>query len=325
MRVQPGDERTPLGIAANSVSFSYPRSTFCLEDVSFEVAPGSIFGLVGPNGAGKTTLVKLLCGLRKPSQGNLAYVNGSMRMPPLDARGNLAVVHQAGAFDLFLTLNSNLRNYVAIRKLSIPDYQSRVLRIAEALDISECLRLPVMNLSGGQIRKAQLLRILLAKPSILIMDEPMAGVDGVSRRNAWDLINELRNKYGTTVIWTTHDLQDMEKRTNTILILSKGKALWSGGLGQIGDMFEVAVAEVDLNTGLPVTAQALLKSQDVVDVEWLSEKKLKAILSKKRGATPLLQSLLECGIEINNIVMRPISLEETLLLISNKERRERGG
>ena len=305
-----------FGVDAHLIQFAYRSPTMVLDNVSFNIRPGSIFAVIGPNGAGKTTLVKMLCGLRKPQAGTLMYhmLPNDAAVTPYLMRSHIAVVHQFAAFDLMLTLMTNLRIYPLLRKSPVQGMEEKVRSLAQALDLEGCLNRRVMELSGGQVRKAQLLRALLVEPSVLILDEPTTAVDALSRRHMWEIILELQSRRGTTVMWTTHDLQEVERRASEILILDRGRTVYLGPARELGSQFGAIVLEVAVTD--PVTAVNLAKTLDsVLDVERLHGTMLHLVV--KPDAVPaVFSALIAGGVAITSSTTRHMRLEEVIVMLS---------
>lgn len=304
-------------VVLKDVGFKYSPSSPALDGITFSAEPGSVFGIVGPNGAGKTTLVKLLCGLRHPQEGALFYCCDDQVFPPNRMKMHMAVVHQQPAFDLMLPLLTNLRTYPLLRKTHVRDFATRVRGLAEALGLLDCLPKRVMELSGGQVRKAQLLRALLVEPRVLLLDEPTTGVDALSRRHMWELLAGLRRTLNTTILWTTHELQEMERRAERILILDKGRSVFSGNLSELGGTFSAEVMEMQVSD-VDVAIRASGELSSVVDAEGLPNGRVRFVISPGTHEA-LLRCLLASGVSISSPLTRPLRLEEAIVMLSLKD------
>ena len=192
-----------------------------LRDVSLEVAPGTLYGLLGPNGSGKTTLFRILSTLMPPSEGE-ARVLGRGTVAASDAvRQQLGVVFQEPALDENLTVRENLRVQGALYGLHGADLQARTEELLERLDVLDRADDSVADLSGGLRRRADLARGLLHRPELLLLDEPTTGLDPAARRAFWTAIDRLRAAEGTTLLLATH-LMDEAERCDRVGILSDG-------------------------------------------------------------------------------------------------------
>jgi ABC-2 type transport system ATP-binding protein len=198
-----------------------------LAGVSFDVAPGEVFGLLGPNGAGKTTTFRLLAGLIPVDAGTVA-LDGRVTAPTDRAyRARLGVVFQEASLDLKLTGRENLRLGAALYGLP---------RAAAAARIDEALRLMELGAradeatskySGGMRRRIEIARVLLHDPDLLLLDEPGRGVDPEALRRIWDQLTELRARRGVSIVVTTHQPEEAE-RCDRIALLDEGRVAAMG-------------------------------------------------------------------------------------------------
>ena len=173
-----------------------------------ELQPGQFVALLGPNGAGKSTLFQMLTGLFAASQGEVLIGGISMRAAPAAALRRLGVVFQQMSLDLDLTVERNLRFHAALHGLPRALADERIHSGCAALGIAADLARPVRELSGGNRRKVELVRALLHRPELLLLDEPTVGLDPKSRR---DLLTALRAdvaERGSAVLWATHLVEE---------------------------------------------------------------------------------------------------------------------
>ena len=306
-------EDESCAISADGVSYTYPSGIAALRDVSFSLASGSLLGIIGPNGAGKTTLVKILCGLRRPQAGSVVYRLGDRHEPlrPTDIRSRLAVVHQAPAFDMFLTLRMNILNYVLLRKARVDDLSKRMRDLGDALGIAECLDRPALELSGGQLRKGQILRAILILPQLMVLDEPTSALDVKSRRTVWGLINELREVNGTTVVWTSHEIPEMERRADQLLLLHQGRVQWFGSFDNLRAASSVSRVEVEAEDGRDILKN--LPRRHVLDVEKMSRTGSRILVSTD-GAREVVDFIMRQS-GVLGVATRAPSLEDLLIAI----------
>lgn len=180
-----------------------------VDHLSFSVPSGKIFGFVGPNGAGKTTTIKMLCGLLLPTEGT-ALVNGlDVVAQPKQVRRTIGYVSQQFSLYKFLNVEQNIEFYGRLYGLSSAQIQSRKESLIEVMGLSDYRRTEAGHLSGGWKQRLALACALVHEPSVLILDEPTAGVDPVAQRALWDLITTLA-KAGTTFFVSTHSTEDVE-------------------------------------------------------------------------------------------------------------------
>ena len=227
-------------IALDAVTFRYPKSeTDALSGVSLEIPQGSFFALLGPNGAGKTTLLRLLCG-------RFSKFSGTLNVS-VDVRG------ENGFLDP-LACGILLENPGIYPKLSIAEYidyfvgfyaarsvswneavvRERIASLAKKLDLPS-LETRMSALSLGNRQKVQLLRAMAPKPRLLILDEPVANLDPVSRETVWSLLADWRKEEGGTAIVCSHILAEMEEEATDFAIIDRGQVLKSGCVADLAD------------------------------------------------------------------------------------------
>ncbi len=181
-----------------------------MEDLSFTVAPGEIFGFLGPNGAGKSTTIKMLCTLLRPTSGS-ASVNGyDVVREPSRVRASLGIIFQEYSLDDRITAEENLRFHCMIYHVPRRERAERIRRMLEMVDLTDRASDRVRTFSGGMRRRLEIARGLLHQPAVLFLDEPTVGLDPQTRQTIWEHIHALRRQEGITVFMTTHYLDEAE-------------------------------------------------------------------------------------------------------------------
>lgn len=204
----------------SGVEFGYGAGPV-LTDVSLVVKEGETVGLLGPNGAGKSTLVKLICGLMSPLSGMVRVLGADPCTVPA-VRGSLGVMHQDAGTEPMLTGWDNL--FITGRFFGMTRRQvlARVEELAAALGPFDFLDQPVLATSGGQVKRLQVVRTLLHRPKVLLLDEPTAGLDIQARHRFYAAVGELLETEGATVVWTSHHLEEIERNCDRVVMLSGG-------------------------------------------------------------------------------------------------------
>lgn len=198
-----------------------------IDNISLNIKQGEIFGLLGPNGAGKTTTISILCGLFSPSKGDV-YIDGlSIRKDKKQIKDIIGIVPQDIALYPSLTAYENLRFIGRMYGLKGKILKERIHKYVELLGLEESLRKKISNFSGGMKRRINLVAGLLHNPKIVIMDEPTVGVDVQSRNQIVQYLHEL-NQSGTTIIYTSHYLQEAENLCSIVAFMDKGKIIIMG-------------------------------------------------------------------------------------------------
>ena len=198
-----------------------------LRDVSLQVSPEALYGLLGPNGSGKTTLFRILSTLMPPSEGRAQVFGLDVTRQPDAVRDQIGVVFQDTALDETLTVRENLRFQGALYGLHGAALRDRIGTLLHRLDVADRANDSVDDLSGGLRRRADLARGLLHRPALLLLDEPTAGLDPAARRTFWEAVRRLQEAEGTTILLATH-LMDEAERCDRVGILSDGALVADG-------------------------------------------------------------------------------------------------
>jgi ABC-2 type transport system ATP-binding protein len=194
-----------------------------VNDVSFTVRSGEIFGLIGPNGAGKSTLVKILTTMLPPTSGHGRVAGFDIVSDAQQVRRRIGYVPQLLSADGALTAYENL--LLSARLYLIPRHE-RDARIHQALDtmgLTDASQRLVQTFSGGMIRRLEIAQSMLHDPAVLFMDEPTIGLDPIARHSVWDHVRDLRDRFGTTMLMTTHLMDEADALCDRIGVLRAGK------------------------------------------------------------------------------------------------------
>jgi ABC-2 type transport system ATP-binding protein len=238
-------------IEFKNVSKSY-KDLLALDNVSFEIKKGEILGYVGPNGAGKTTTIKILVGLIKNYHGNV-YIDGQNIAKHNQELHKLIGYHpQEADFQEWRTVNHALKTFGRLSGLKSPYLEDQINKTLELIGLKEFQDKKIVHLSGGMFQKLRLGQALLHEPEILIMDEPLSGLDPTSRFQFKSIIRKLA-KSGITSLFSSHILSDVQDIADKIGIINKGRILKVGSPEELqssfhlGNIIEILVAE---NTSL---------------------------------------------------------------------------
>ena len=207
-----------------NVAFRYGNRV-ALSEVSLRVEVGQVFGLLGPNGSGKSTLFKLISTILPPQAGQMSVFGLDVATQAHEVRRAIGVVFQSPALDKQLTVAENLRYHARLYGLDREKTEVEMMALLGRFGLAERKNEFVQTLSGGMRRKVELAKALLAKPKVLILDEPSTGLDVSARIDLWRLIGELReHQPGLTVLLTTH-LMDEADRCDRLAVLDGGRVL----------------------------------------------------------------------------------------------------
>jgi ABC-2 type transport system ATP-binding protein len=205
-----------------------------LDDVSFSVTRGEIFGLLGPNGGGKTTLFKILSTLMIATAGSATVFGDALRSAPAAVRRHLGVVFQHPSLDDKLTVLENLVCHGNLYGMHGTRLQQRTQTVLQRLGLAERAGERVEALSGGLRRRTELAKALLHEPPVLLLDEPSTGLDPGARRDFIQYLSELRDRDGVTIVLTTHYMDEAE-RCDRVAILHQGKLVSVGPPAELKD------------------------------------------------------------------------------------------
>lgn len=205
-----------------------------LNDVSFTIADGEIVGYIGPNGAGKSSTIKILSGILVPDSG-VCRVNG--RVPWKERKKHVSeigvVFGQRTQLWWDVPVADSFELLRDIYRVEPARYRQNVEELTELLDLSELLRTPTRQLSLGQRMRCEIAASLLHDPKVLFLDEPTIGLDAVSKLAVRSFIQQRNASHGTTVLLTTHDMQDIEALAGRILLIGRGRILMDGSFDDV--------------------------------------------------------------------------------------------
>lgn len=225
------------GMVANMFVPRYEKRQ-AVRDVSFSIGRGEMVGFIGPNGAGKSTTVKMLSGILYPDRGEIK-VNGYV---PYKQRksyvGSIGVVFgQKSQLQWDLPVIDSFELLKAIYRVPEQVYRSNLDRYTEMLDMGGFLNQPVRQLSLGQRMRADIVAALLHSPEIVFFDEPTIGVDVMGKEKIREFIRELNARDEVTMLFTTHDMQDIEKTCRRLIIIDSGKKVYDGSLNNVRETY----------------------------------------------------------------------------------------
>jgi ABC-2 type transport system ATP-binding protein len=281
----------------------FMRRVVAVKGVSFEVQRGDIFGFLGPNGAGKTTTLKMLTGLIRPSAGR-AFLFGE-RIPSTRARARIGFLPENPYVYPYLTPLEFVELCARLSGLSRRDAKQRARTVLEQVGVLYAADRQVGRLSKGMLQRTGLAAALVSDPELLVLDEPMSGLDPVGRKEVRDLIAEER-KRGRTIFFSTHILSDVEMLCDRVTILRKGEIVVSGRLVDLLKR-DVRRTDVALSGASPALVQGFvaaghtvreLGSRVVIEIE--GEHKVEDVL----------RAALEARATVNEVIPRHETLED---------------
>ena len=286
---------------------------YALNDVSFTIKEGEIFGYIGPNGAGKTTTMKILVGLITDFQGTVSIGNFQVPKRKDEIHKLLGYLPQSVAFQEWRTVSQTLTTFGRLSGLSDTKVEERIPEILSLLGLADARNKKVSHLSGGMIQKVGLAQALLHEPKFLVLDEPLGGLDPLSRYQFKDIVLKLAKK-GTTVLFSSHILSDVQDVADRIGIISHGKIL------QVGTLNELKIRLVSQKMVQVLLSFASDKWQEfgairnVIGVEQPSPGRilvhLKAGSDEDQVVNDIVQNVVKLGIRVRGVSVIEPSLDE---------------
>jgi ABC-2 type transport system ATP-binding protein len=217
--IQP-PERAAIQVAGISKRFG---ALLAVDNVSFAVRPGEIFGLLGPNGAGKSTLIRMLTTLVPPTSGTATVAGHDIVRDPTAVRLRIGVIPQNLTSDPELTCAENLGIHARLYGITGARRRERTMELLESIGLADRANALAATLSGGMRRRLEIARGLVHDPEILFLDEPTTGLDPASRISVWEMITHLRAQQGHTLFLTTHYMDEADRLCDRVAIVDRGR------------------------------------------------------------------------------------------------------
>jgi ABC-2 type transport system ATP-binding protein len=295
------------------------RTVTAVDDVSFDVVAGEIFGLLGPNGAGKSTLIRILTTLISPTSGTAFVGPYQVARNDEEIRGIIGVCPQNSTLDVELTAYDNLVFYgrlLGVEERILPD---RAMQLLETADLTDRAHMPVRTFSGGMKRKLEIVRAFLHRPQILFLDEPTIGLDPDSRWEVWLQIKRL-NAEKTTIILTTHYMEEAEKLCQRIAFMDRGRLIALDTPENhkraipAGDLIEIGIEKMHDGLIPALMATGLIKSAEA--------KEHRVIISALNGSRvlPAIIAVFErFSMPMTSISIRSPTLEDVFIHLTGRK------
>lgn len=305
---------TQPALAIQSLHKTYDNGVKALKGVSLEVAPGDFFALLGPNGAGKSTLIGVVSSLVNPSSGSVSVFGIDLMADRSGAMCQIGLVPQEINFNMFEKPIDILVNYAGFYGVPRAEALLRAEKQLKAAQLWEKAEVMSRTLSGGMKRRLMIARAMMTEPKLLILDEPTAGVDIEIRRGMWKTLQEV-NAAGTTVILTTHYLEEAESLCRNLAIIDKGTIIEQGPMKALLAKLDVEGFVLDIDGGLPAMLPRIAHVT-------LSAKDSHTLVAEKPRDLPLndlFEALAEAGITVRSMRNETNRLEELFVRLTAKE------
>jgi len=278
-----------------------------VDDVSFSVERGEIFGLLGPNGAGKTTAIRVILDIFKPDAGSVAVLGGPMNEAKKERIGYLP--EERGLYQ-DIPLDRCLNYLASLKGLSASEARQRIDRYLEQFDLAAARQKKLKELSKGMQQKAQLIATLVHKPDLVIIDEPFSALDPVNTQMVKDILEEQRSQ-GVAIVMCTHQMHQVEELCDRIILINQGKAVLYGGLAEIRRQFSGQELLVRAETVIP----------DLPGVLRIEPHNSAVKLTLAPGTSPqeILRALVEQGVCIEQFEIAMPTLDEIFIRVVQGE------
>jgi len=232
------DKKPGLGASIKSIFYRPQRTVHAVENVSFEIKQGELVGFIGPNGAGKTTTLKCLSGLLYPSSGNISVLGFKPSDRKYEYLNQIGfVMGQKNQLWWDIPPQETFLLNKAIYNISDTDYQKRLDFFIKTLDIGDIISVQTKKLSLGQRMKCEFVAALLHNPKVLFLDEPTIGLDVIAAQKIRDFVKEINQQFKTTVILTSHNMNDVEELCKRVILIDQGRIKFDGLLSNLTKKF----------------------------------------------------------------------------------------
>jgi ABC-2 type transport system ATP-binding protein len=304
-------------IKVSKLSKRYGTGFQALKDVSLDIRKGEIFALLGPNGAGKTTLISTICGIVRPTEGQITVGGHDIVRDYRAARAMIGLVPQELTTDSFESVWATASfSRGLFGKAANPALIERILKDLSLWDKKDE---KIMTLSGGMKRRVMIAKALSHEPEVLFLDEPTAGVDVELRRDMWQLVRRLRDE-GATIILTTHYIEEAQEMADRVGVISKGEIILVEDKAELMRKLGRKRLTIQLQAKLDAIPASLAAYALELTCEGAELVYTYDTQAERTGITALLQSLAEAGIRLKDLQTRQSSLEDIFVtLVSDRQ------
>ena len=309
----------PTNKPANALSISALQKTYgadmhALKGIDLEVPEGDFFALLGPNGAGKSTAIGIICSLVNKTSGSVKVFDYDIDLHKEAAKASIGLVPQEFNFNVFEPVLPTILNVAGYNGIERAEALRRAEFYLKKLDLWDKRKAPSRELSGGMKRRLMIARALIHEPRLLILDEPTAGVDLEIRRSMWQFLTELNEQHGTTIILTTHYLEEAEALCRNVAIIDRGEIVEQGAVSQLlsRSMMETFVLDTQGHSSDEISLAPF-------NVRIRDEERLEVDVPKGESINTLFALLTEAGIEVTSLRNKSNRLEEFFMRLVSHE------
>jgi ABC-2 type transport system ATP-binding protein len=306
-------------IAVDGLEKTYAKGVRALDELSFVVPEGQVFGLLGPNGAGKSTTVRILVTLTKPDAGAASVAGHDVVREPAAVRRAIGYVPQASGVDREATGRENLILQGRLQGMRSPGLERRADELLELFSLDEKANARVRTYSGGQKRRLDVATGLMHRPQVLFLDEPTTGLDPEARAAMWEELARLASAESLTILLTTHYLEEADRLAERVAIMSRGRIVVEGEPDSLKRELRGELVSVDLGERVEGAAGIVEALAGVHEVR-IDGRRLHARVEHGAQAVPtILGALDDGGVHVAAVTVSRPSLDDVYLHVTGRE------
>ena len=303
-------------ISINNLSKIYKNGFNALKGVNLNIKKGEIFAMLGPNGAGKTTLISIICGIVKPSSGEVTVDGFDIIEDYRETRSRIGLVPQELMLEQFETVFNNVTYSRGLYgKKPDPEHIEKILKQLSLWDKKDQR---LRQLSGGMKRRVLIAKALSHEPTVLFLDEPTAGVDVELRQDMWKIVEELR-KTGVTIILTTHYIEEAEAIADRVGVINQGEIIVVEETKELLKKMGHKKLTVELQNEISKIPESLDKYQLVLGKNKMSLDYTYNVQAEQTGITNLLQDLKDAGLKLKDLKTEQSTLEKIFVSLVKED------
>lgn len=293
-----------------------------LDNINFGIEKGEIFGLIGPNGAGKSTLINIMTTLIDATNGSVEIGGYDIKKNPIEAKSLMGLVPQELALFEEMNAYDNLQFFGSLYGLSRKVLKQRIEEALQVTGLSDHRKQKVKKFSGGMKRRLNIAAAIMHHPQILIMDEPTVGVDPQSRNHIFEFIRHMNQQNNTTIIYTSHYMEEIEELCSKVFIIDLGKEVAYGSKEQIKSLSaEQTKVILNLNHSNANIVLHLKQLNGVVAVDEMSNQ-LSLTINQSFKLASVITTLEEADVQLQSISYEQPRLEDVFLWLTGKSLRD---
>jgi ABC-2 type transport system ATP-binding protein len=317
------DKAEPAAIEVDHIVKKYGDFT-AVDEVSFKVAEGEIFGLLGPNGAGKSTLIRMMTTLIPITGGKACIAGHDVKRDPDAVRRVIGVIPQALTSDLDLTVEENLNIYAKLYDVPTKKRVAAINELLELVDLTKWRGAQTKTLSGGMRRRLEIARGLVHSPRIFFLDEPTTGLDPVSRVAVWEMLTNIKSQRKLTILITTHYMDEADRLCDRIAIVDHGKLVALDTPPALKASVPGSnVIEAQFENAPPDWEQRLHSLEAVTSVQHEGAGMYRILTGNgSKTTTQLVETAVEAGVSVKSLSVQNTTLDDVFVHYTGRQLRD---